>query len=761
MISEHNRKAFLRGGVAPERLRVIPSGLDTDVYSSGRSHAGVAGGLAGPVRVSVGVRLAAAQGLGRAVARHVATFAVDEGTGLLLKISRVQGQQREAIEQQADEVLRGLGTSLAARPDIVLMDDSLTMLQMAALYRSVGAFVLPSRGEGWGRPLMEAMACGLPTIGTGASGNVDFMTRENSFLVGATLVPVPPAGVHEVPPYAGHQWFEPDAAELGQVLRRVLTRTHRGGMRLAQQGCRDIPRGLTWRRSAGRSKRPWPTWNRGSCTVRRPTRIRRRSASRSRASSSRVTVSPTSTKCWRPGSWRMPSSPCRSIAASTTRPTTTGAPAWPTSRPYFGRTYPDGPDVVIRHAFPPTWDPLPAGKWVHIQPWEYGHLPTDWVAPLVNHVDEIWAPSTYVRDVYVRSGVPAEKIVVIPWGVHPHVFHPEVLPRCLPTAKAFKFLFVGGVIERKGFDTLLSAYLEEFGPAGRRRVGDQGHGCRTPSIAAARCANGCRQHATIPRQAAIMCLDGDFTPGQLSSLYAACDCLVRRTAVKGLVCRFSKRWPAVRCPSCRAAARPTTLSPRGPRICCRARSSETTHTWPLCGPPLELEIEVGTCGASCVEWWSTRSSQTQGTRRRTPCGRPLHLAPHDRHDDRTHSGAGRAAAAPHHQRALDTRRQRSTQTDRRRVPAHRERRTSLAECLARVAPFVDELVVVDAGSTDRSAAVAREYGARVWSLCPMQPSSRPSPPRGCAGSRSRTDSRPTTRSRFDRCWLRSRRPFRN
>jgi hypothetical protein len=38
---------------------------------------------------------------------------------------------------------------------------------------------------------------------------------------------------------------------------------------------------------------------------------------------------------------------------------------------------------------------------------------------------------------------------------------------------------------------------------------------------------------------------------------------------------------------------------------------------------------------------------------------------------------------------------------------------ALSECLARVAPFVDELVVVAAGSRDRAAAVAHEYGARV------------------------------------------------
>ncbi len=36
---------------------------------------------------------------------------------------------------------------------------------MPSLYKSVDCFVLPSRGEGWGRPQVEAMAMGLPLIG--------------------------------------------------------------------------------------------------------------------------------------------------------------------------------------------------------------------------------------------------------------------------------------------------------------------------------------------------------------------------------------------------------------------------------------------------------------------------------------------------------------------------------------------------------------------------------------------------------------------
>ncbi len=54
---------------------------------------------------------------------------------------------------------------------------------MVSLYHQAHVFVLPSLGEGFGLPLLEAMATGCPTIGTNYSGHLDFMNHGNSWLV--------------------------------------------------------------------------------------------------------------------------------------------------------------------------------------------------------------------------------------------------------------------------------------------------------------------------------------------------------------------------------------------------------------------------------------------------------------------------------------------------------------------------------------------------------------------------------------------------
>ena len=54
------------------------------------------------------------------------------------------------------------------------------------LYAASDAFVLPTRGEGWCLPAMEAMSMALPVILTNASGTTEYLTRKNSLPLGFT-----------------------------------------------------------------------------------------------------------------------------------------------------------------------------------------------------------------------------------------------------------------------------------------------------------------------------------------------------------------------------------------------------------------------------------------------------------------------------------------------------------------------------------------------------------------------------------------------
>ena len=79
------------------------------------------------------------------------------------------------------------------------------------MYRGADAFVLPTRGEGWGLPIAEAMASNLPVIGN-FSGPTAFLTDDNSY---------PLRTAQRLP---GGQ-AEPSVADVAQAMKRVRENT--------------------------------------------------------------------------------------------------------------------------------------------------------------------------------------------------------------------------------------------------------------------------------------------------------------------------------------------------------------------------------------------------------------------------------------------------------------------------------------------------------------------------------------------------------
>ncbi|MFP4439540.1 MAG: glycosyltransferase family 4 protein [Chloroflexaceae bacterium] len=100
----------------------------------------------------------------------------------------------------------------------LIYNQPLTLEQMVELYQCADCFVLPTRGEGWGMPILEAMACGTPAIATNWSGPTTFVNEANGY-------PLPIQSLRatdSLSPYYQHaRWAEPDEAALVDMLRHV------------------------------------------------------------------------------------------------------------------------------------------------------------------------------------------------------------------------------------------------------------------------------------------------------------------------------------------------------------------------------------------------------------------------------------------------------------------------------------------------------------------------------------------------------------
>ena len=162
-----------------------------------------------------------------AIEAYAAAFGEDDGTALVLK----------CINRHFDPAgHRRVKEAIAGRRDIVLIDGYLDPGDKDRLMGSCDCYVSLHRSEGLGLTMAEAMFHGKPVIATGYSGNVDFMTSENSYLVGYELVPI---GDGAAPYPSDGVWAEPDVAEAGRLMREVFKRPAEAAAR-GERAARDI-----------------------------------------------------------------------------------------------------------------------------------------------------------------------------------------------------------------------------------------------------------------------------------------------------------------------------------------------------------------------------------------------------------------------------------------------------------------------------------------------------------------------------------------
>lgn len=187
----------------------------------------------------------------------------------------------------------------------------------------------------------------------------------------------------------------------------------------------------------------------------------------------------------------------------------------------------DRPDIILRHHWPPDFEaPAQPGHWVMIQPWEFGSIPERWIYNMNKYVDQVWVPTQFVKDSYIESGLIPDKIRVVPNGVDTEAFHPDALPLILDTQKSFKFLFVGGSIQRKGIDILLKAYTQIFSAADDvcLVIKEFGAGSVYDAFDLTEWLEKYRaEHPDMPE---ILHLTEEMEQQDMPSLYTACDCLV-------------------------------------------------------------------------------------------------------------------------------------------------------------------------------------------------------------------------------------------
>lgn len=148
--------------------------------------------------------------------------------------------------------------------ETLCIERDLTPQEMAGLYRACDLLVHPYRGEGFGMPVLEARACGLPVLVTKGGSTDDFVDDTTCVAIPADRRPVELPG-----PTEGRPWvLEPDQQAFTLLFREVLLHLDAMG-EVAREQAVEVPRRWSWEAAAAALERI-AFGAQGSARARRP-----------------------------------------------------------------------------------------------------------------------------------------------------------------------------------------------------------------------------------------------------------------------------------------------------------------------------------------------------------------------------------------------------------------------------------------------------------------------------------------------------------
>jgi glycosyltransferase involved in cell wall biosynthesis len=151
----------------------------------------------------------------------VSAFAGNSSVSLTLK-TYLKAYSKDEEESLRREIL-AIRDSVEVKsyPQIILKHEKLTDQQMVDIHMQHDCFVLPTRAEGLGLPYIDSMMIGNPTVGTNYSGNLEFMTNDNSYLIDCQTEPVFNMR-HLGGWYTGDMmWAQPSVGNLAQIMKEI------------------------------------------------------------------------------------------------------------------------------------------------------------------------------------------------------------------------------------------------------------------------------------------------------------------------------------------------------------------------------------------------------------------------------------------------------------------------------------------------------------------------------------------------------------
>lgn len=154
-------------------------------------------------------------------------FKDDKDVGIVLKTN--SGRTTKIDRLVTERVVKQLVKEARKTdfPRLHFVHGKMTNTEIAGLMRhpSVKALVSLTRGEGYGLPILEASAAGLPVIATGWSGYTDFLRDGDYISVDYSVAPIHKSRIDNGIFMEGARWAHPDEKDAKKKLRRFYQKS--------------------------------------------------------------------------------------------------------------------------------------------------------------------------------------------------------------------------------------------------------------------------------------------------------------------------------------------------------------------------------------------------------------------------------------------------------------------------------------------------------------------------------------------------------
>lgn len=212
--TEWDRKKFVKAGVNVP-IYVIHQGIDPDYFHP--DYAPMQTPAVENFKFLVNAAWFPRKNLRNLIVAFQSEFKRGEDVCLIVKTLNLG--LNDGIKEELEQITSNLESA-----KVYVKEEALENFKVPSLYTMADCFVLPTRGEAWGLPLFEALACGLPVITTGyGAPNEVLRDKDGQPYPGVHFIDY--TEVRAVDRYVymeGKKWAEPNMVQFAEKMRYLF-----------------------------------------------------------------------------------------------------------------------------------------------------------------------------------------------------------------------------------------------------------------------------------------------------------------------------------------------------------------------------------------------------------------------------------------------------------------------------------------------------------------------------------------------------------